>query len=61
VQQLIRDGLALDQIVDRPDREGRVDRLGIVPVGKVDDSSRIEIAAWIAERRLRQEASGPPG
>jgi DNA-binding CsgD family transcriptional regulator len=28
---------------------------------KLGFSSRVEIAAWIVERRLREEASGPPG
>jgi DNA-binding CsgD family transcriptional regulator len=28
---------------------------------KLGFSSRVEIAAWIVERRLRQEAGGPPG
>ncbi len=28
---------------------------------KLGFSSRVEVAAWIVERRLRQEAGGPPG
>jgi DNA-binding NarL/FixJ family response regulator len=28
---------------------------------KLGFSSRVEIAAWVVERRLRQEAGGPPG
>lgn len=30
-------------------------------LGKLGFSSRVEIAAWVVERRLRQEAAEPPG
>ena len=30
-------------------------------LGKLGFTSRVEIAAWVVERRLRQEAGGPPG
>jgi non-specific serine/threonine protein kinase len=28
---------------------------------KLGFSSRVEVAAWIVERRLRRETGGPPG